>query len=58
MMCYRDMTFCEFYKECSEGGSCHRALTEEVIKKAETWMKDAPICVFTKNPECFKEMKK
>ncbi|MCK5236492.1 MAG: hypothetical protein KAR06_05840 [Deltaproteobacteria bacterium] len=58
MMCYRDMTFCEFYKECSDGEGCYRALTEEVIKKAEAWMKDAPICTFVDKPKCFKEMKK
>lgn len=55
MMCYRDMTFCTFYKECSEGSGCYRALTEEVLEKAKKWMPDPPICSFVDKPKCFKK---
>lgn len=55
MMCYKDMTFCNFYKECSKGGKCEIALTDKVIEAARRWMKDPPICVFKDKPECFEE---
>ena len=56
MMCYRDRTFCDFYKECADGKSCDRALTPEVQEGADKWWgKDgAPICIFVNKPECFK----
>ena len=54
MMCYRDMTFCE-YKECSKFDSCHRALTDKVQADAEKWWgsEKAPIATFASKPECF-----
>ena len=55
MFCYRDMTFCSFYKECVDAKDCHRKLTPEVIEAAEKWMKNAPIVQFTDKPECFIE---
>ena len=61
MICYRDMTFCPFYKEC--GDVCNRALTPEVEKGAELWWKSfksddpAPICQFAEKPDCCKESK-
>lgn len=30
MMCYRDMKFCRFYKDCADGTTCH---TEQVIDR-------------------------
>lgn len=57
MICYRDTTWCEYYKECSQGEKCSRALTQKVKEDAEKWMKNAPICVFAEKPECFKEIK-
>ena len=55
MICYKDMTFCSFYKECSKGKDCSRALTEEVIKDAQEWWgnPEAPICQFMEKPDCF-----
>ena len=54
MMCFRDMTFCGFYKECKDGEECHRALTEEVeyaAKRTGLW-----ISQFADKPaECFAE---
>ena len=35
MMCYRDRTYCSFWKECRLGSECPRALTTEVEKAAE-----------------------
>ena len=35
MICYRDMTFCTFYKSCKDGESCERALTPKIKKEAE-----------------------
>ena len=58
MMCYRDMTFCE-YTECKEFGKCFRSLTDEVKQKAHDWWGDiegdAPICQFAEQPDCFKD---
>ena len=64
MMCYRDMTFCTFYKNCADAKDCHRPLTPEVEKAADEWFKSwrkgdddqgAPICMFSEKPECWKE---
>jgi len=59
MICYKDMTFCKYYKECGIGHDCHRALTEEVREGADKWWgkgKDAaPICIFSEKPNCFEE---
>ena len=57
MMCYRDKTFCDYYKECHEGKKCPDALTEKVIAEADKWWgkRGAPICQFAEKPECFKE---
>lgn len=55
MMCYRDRTYCSFYKECAEGSKCGRALTPEVVKAADEWWGKpncAPICEFVDEPEC------
>ena len=52
MICFRDMTFCSFYKECAET-KCHRALTPEIKHAAERT--GLGICQFAEKPECFKE---
>lgn len=54
-MYYLDKTFCSFYKECKKGKECDRALTPEIVGKANRWMEDAPICKFVDKPKCFKE---
>ncbi len=58
MICYRDMTFCSFYKTCKDGEECHRALTKEVYKAADKWWGwsqegKAPICQFVEKPDCY-----
>jgi len=59
MICYRDMTFCSFWEECSQEAhqqkGCGRALTPEVEQRAEE-MK-LPISQFMEKPDCFKERK-
>ena len=57
MICYMDMTFCPYYKECARGDTCGRALTPEVEKKADKWWPGdkgtAPICQYAEKPDCF-----
>lgn len=57
MMCYKDMTFCEFYIKCNKGGSCYKALTPKIIKDAVKWWggEDFPIAVFVDKPDCYEE---
>ena len=57
MICYRDMTFCTFWEECSRSEECHRPLTKEVREAAEKWWggPDYPICCFVEVPDCFEE---
>lgn len=59
MMCYRDMTFCQFYADCKDGKKCSRALTDEVNAAADKWWgkEGAPICTFVDKPGCFNEQK-
>lgn len=54
MICYRDMTFCSFYTNCAVGSTCSRALTPEVVKKANLWWgrPEAPISQFVDQPHC------
>ena len=63
MMCYRDMTFCTFYKECGKGETCCRAFTEEQSTKADQWWgwngegeSGAPVAFFCEQPDCFKKV--
>lgn len=57
MICYKDKTFCPFYKECLKGQECDRALTEGVKESAKAWWgtEDAPISMFMDKPDCFEE---
>ena len=59
MICYKDMTFCNFWKDCAKGAVCARALTPQVVKSAGDWWswdggipEQAPICRFTDKPDC------
>ena len=50
MICYKDMTFCEF-KDCKHfDNGCHRSLTEKVKQQAIRF--GLPICQFTDKPDC------
>lgn len=52
MLCYKDKTFCSFYKECKVGKKCHRALTDEVLEKANG--NNMLISQYMDKPSCFK----
>jgi hypothetical protein len=51
MICYRDMTFCKFYKKCESGKGCFRALTRDIKIKAH--MAKLLIAQYVNKPECF-----
>jgi len=53
MICYKDMTYCPFYKECAV--ICDRALTPEIREEAAVF--GLAICMFTAEPDCFKQAK-
>lgn len=50
MICYRDMTFCPFFRDCNKANECHRPLTEEV--KLDAQAKGLPIAQFSAKPSC------
>lgn len=51
MIYYKDKTFCPFFDECHFGKNCHRALTNEIWKRAQ--QVDLPIAQFVDKPDCF-----
>jgi len=51
MICYKDMTLCTFYTECTRRLLCSRALTPGIIKEAEEL--GLLVSQFTKKSECF-----
>lgn len=57
MMCYKDMTFCQFWLTCCKGSDCKRAVTKEVQEAAKKWWggEDPPFACFAKKPECYEE---
>jgi len=56
MICYRDATFCPYYKICKDGKECSRALTREMLSYAKS--AGLPICQFVEKPDCFKQRDK
>ena len=58
MICFRDMTFCPFHEECTDGTECPRALTEQVESLAVEWWgsNSAPIAQFSERPHCFSKV--
>lgn len=52
MMCYKDMTFCN-YSDCANFNKCPRRLTESVKKDAVRL--GLPICRFAEQPKCFED---
>lgn len=50
MMCYRDMTFCPFFGDCTKRDTCHRPLTAEVIIAAQA--SGLPVSQYAEKPEC------
>ena len=51
MMCFRDMTFCQFYEKCAAAEECGRAYTEEI--REQVAMSGLPACLFVEKPGCF-----
>lgn len=51
MYCYKDRTFCTYYKECEDGDKCGRALTPDHIDAAEAYK--IPVSTFAEKPDCF-----
>lgn len=51
MICYRDKTFCDYWRSCVDGEICDRAMTDEVYKSAcEVKL---PIARFAERPDCW-----
>lgn len=57
MICYKDMTFCNFL-ECKNIG-CERRLTDKVYHDADVWWgkPNTPIMIFAQKPKCFEDKK-
>lgn len=63
MICFHDVTFCPFHKECAKGASCKYALTDTVLEEADAWFaswsknpdleEQAPIMQYSGTPVCF-----
>ena len=58
MICYRDMTFCTFWEDCTSSPQCSRPLTPDVQVSADKWWEEwkvdrkTPICTFVDQPSC------
>lgn len=54
-MCYKDKTWCNFYKDCVDSKKCHRVLTDKEKLQAIKWWgsEDFLICYLTDKPKCF-----
>jgi len=62
MICYKDQTWCPFWKECEDENKCGRAYTEQVqadVKKwADTFGEFKPgASVYMSKPKCFVQKK-
>jgi hypothetical protein len=55
MLCYRDRTYCRFYKTCIFGLECPRALTPKVSECANK--SGLYIMQYGSKPKCYKETK-
>lgn len=51
MICYKDMTFCTFYKDCANAKDCERKLTPEIDEAAKEF--GLPLAKFVMKPPCF-----
>lgn len=54
MICYKDMTFCTFYKDCANATDCERKLTPEIAEAADEF--GLPISQFTAPPKCHEKV--
>jgi hypothetical protein len=55
MMCYKDMAFCTFWRDCKDAAECHRPYTDKVEKEAWAWMEQPPVAFFAAKPDCHKK---
>lgn len=51
MICYRDMTFCPFWQDCTQGAKCPRAATTFVFSEARRLR--IGVCQFMERPDCW-----
>ena len=56
MIGYKDMTFCPFFKDCKEGKTCPRAMTEQIVSDANDF--GMGIMQYMDKPFCWKEKRK
>ena len=53
MICYRDMTFCGYYRDCSKASECNRPLTDDVIAGCISWCGSSNgIAQWAERPDC------
>lgn len=54
MLCFRDRTYCDHFRDCAKADTCSRPLTDQVKADAQQWWGDctAPIAVFAEQPDC------
>lgn len=50
-LCYMDMTWCPYSKDCAKALTCFRAPSVEDYVKAEEM--GLPFCMFSEVPSCF-----
>lgn len=50
MPCYKDMTFCPFWRDCGKAADCHRPLTDQVVAEAEAF--GLPTAQYLSAPAC------
>lgn len=56
-MCFEDRTFCPYFRKCTNGKTCQKALTTDVWQRAKDWWGEdnPPVAVFAEKPKCFVE---
>jgi hypothetical protein len=54
MICYKDMTFCTFYKDCANATDCERKLTPEIDEAAKEF--GLPLAIFSGKPQCHEQI--
>lgn len=55
MLCYRDMTFCPYWKTCKDGMNCFRKADKKLATKAKEF--GLPLCLWATKPECYIKIK-
>lgn len=55
MICYKDTTFCPYYKKCAKQLECSRPLTDKVKKDAASV--GLPISQWIEEPYCMEKLK-